>query len=152
MLLAKFSKLHKSRPEKLVMTLSISDIIFLDKLIIYIILKEFDTKLCKAYTNAFLFVRNLTHISYFLICLERPNATYAVEITVKKRNTFSQGSCYWMHCMLSRLGSLHSVWNISVSKQLIGMKYKWFKNQHIVLCLYHPNVSYTFCENLQQTR
>lgn len=83
-MLAKLYKLHKSRPEKLVITLSICDIIFLDQLITYIILKEFDTKLCKTYTNAFLCVRNLTHISYFLIELKRPNATYAVEITVKR--------------------------------------------------------------------
>ncbi|CAC5374877.1 unnamed protein product [Mytilus coruscus] len=111
MVLKKSPKLRKSRFEKLVIHLSISDIIFLVEVITYILLKEFDTGLAVAYTYACLSVTNLTAGTYifslfqcFLICLERLNATFAVEITAVRGITSNKGIV--IGCIVCHLGSV----------------------------------------------
>ncbi|CAC5358858.1 unnamed protein product [Mytilus coruscus] len=111
MVLNKSSKLRKSRFEKLVLHLSISDIIFLVEVITYILLKEFDIGLDISYKYACLTVRNLTAGTYifslfqcFLICLERLNATFVVDKTAIRGITSGKGVV--IGCIICHLGSV----------------------------------------------
>ncbi|CAG2224313.1 ADORA2B [Mytilus edulis] len=100
-----------SKFEKLVINLSISDIFFLVEVITYIILKELDTELDIEYKYACLSVTNLTAGTYifslfqcFLICLERLNATFAVEINTIRRITSNKGIA--IGCIACHIGSV----------------------------------------------
>ncbi|CAC5374880.1 unnamed protein product [Mytilus coruscus] len=111
MVLKKSSKLRKSRFEKLVVNLSISDILFLVEVITYVLLKEFDTGLGIPYKYTCLSVINLTAGTYifslfqcFLICLERLNATFAVEITAIRGITSNKGVA--VGCIVCHLGAV----------------------------------------------
>ncbi|CAC5413833.1 unnamed protein product [Mytilus coruscus] len=111
MVLKKSPRLRMSRFEKLAIHLSINDIIFLVEVITYILLKEFDSGLAVEYTYACLCVTNLTAGTYifslfqcFLICLERLNATFAVEISAIRGITSNKG--IFIGCIACHLGSV----------------------------------------------
>ncbi|CAC5368381.1 unnamed protein product [Mytilus coruscus] len=111
MVLKKTPKLRKSRFEKLVIYLSISDIIFLVEVIIYTLITEIDTGLDIAYKYVCLSVVNLTAGTYifslfqcFLICLERLNATFALDISIVTGMTSNKGVV--VGCIACHLGSV----------------------------------------------
>ncbi|CAC5397471.1 unnamed protein product [Mytilus coruscus] len=108
MVFKKSSKLRKSRFEKLVIHLSINDIFFLVEANIYVLLKEFDTGLDKIYNYTCLSVINVTAGKYifvlfqgFLLCLERLNATFAVEVTAFRGITSNKGVIGCIVCHLT---------------------------------------------------
>ncbi|CAC5374876.1 OLFR [Mytilus coruscus] len=112
MVLNKLPKLRKSRFEKLVIHLSISDILFIVEVVTYIVLKELDTGLDILYKYACLSVRNITAGAYifslfqsYLICLELLNATFSVEINVIREFTSYKGVV--IGCIVCHLGSIH---------------------------------------------
>ncbi|CAG2199964.1 F2RL1 [Mytilus edulis] len=111
MVLKNTPELRKSRFRKLVINLSISDIIFIVEVIIYIVATEIATDLDIAYKYACLSITNLTAGTYIfsvfqclLICLERLNATFSVELRIVKGITSIKGIV--IGCMLCHLGSV----------------------------------------------
>lgn len=101
------TELRGSTFNKLVLTLSISDILFLVESIVNIIFHEFNPGLNLTFDYACVVLINLTGGTYvfstyqcFLICIERLNATFVTESKHIKRITSNKGcmfGCFAIH-------------------------------------------------------
>lgn len=90
LLLKKSLKLQKSRFEKLVILLSISEIFFLVEVITYIIVTEFDNGLDTAYKYACLSVTNLTVGTYIVFIIPM----FSSLLGVSQCNICGRNNCY----------------------------------------------------------